>query len=112
MPVVMKTLPLALESRQAAERDGSDVNFQAKAKLKLASDAFGVVQAVFDFDNKCVEAALLDRGGPELNHLRKGAEDLLHGAGKDVHAADDQHVVRPPQDAAFEQREMAIGARV
>ena len=54
----------------------------------------------------------MQRGDAVLDDLGKGPQDLLDRAGKDVDAADDQHVVGPAEDAAFQQREAASSPRL
>ena len=52
-------------------------------------------------------------GDAILDDLGKRPQDLLDRAGKDIDAADDQHVVGPAEHAPFQQRKavLAVGVK-
>src|SRR5438552_2399816 len=97
---------LELVARQAARGHGRDLEADAERLAERLLDrthAGGVLE--LDHHPDLVELAVAEDLDLELVDRREAADDTLDRRRKDVHAADDEHIVEPAEDAALQAHE-------
>src|SRR5437867_9706139 len=96
---------LELVAGQPVRRYGSDLEADADGlaqRLLHAAHAGGVLE--LDQHADLVDLAVAEHFDLEFVDHREAADDALDRRGKDVDAADDEHVVEPAEDATLQER--------
>ena len=68
--------------------------------MKFTGNPSRILKPVFNFQFKAIKAALPTNREAKFLNLRESSDNVFDGRRKDIHAADDKHVVDPPKDAA------------
>src|SRR5437868_4577130 len=84
-PFIDKSPPFAFGAGEREGRDTADVDLEAELKVQFLSDAGGVVEVVFDFDEEFVHRAVFAGGHSVFDDLGETVQDVLDRGGVDVH---------------------------
>ena len=93
---------LALESWQAAGGNRSHLHPQPQPQLQFVGDAARISKMILNFKMQHIEAFPSGYREPVFNDFGKAANDAVDRTGKNIHAANHEHVVGASDDSPFE----------